>query len=231
MCGIVAYTGSRPALPVLLSGLKRLEYRGYDSAGIAVEIPDAIAIRKSKGKVSELVNLLADEPTLESSTTGIAHTRWATHGPPTTENAHPHAGGKNSIALVHNGIIENHRSLREKLTAAGYTFISQTDTEVLAHLVDSLYQDNLLEAVTAALKEVEGTFGIAAMARAEPGTLVVARRGSPIVLGLGEKETIVASDATAIIKHTRQVIYHDDNDIAIIRGSEVDLRTLDAGFV
>ena len=231
MCGIVAYTGSRPALPVLLSGLKRLEYRGYDSAGIAVEIPDAIAIRKSKGKVSELVNLLADEPTLESSTTGIAHTRWATHGPPTTENAHPHAGGKNSIALVHNGIIENHRSLREKLTAAGYTFISQTDTEVLAHLVDSLYQDNLLEAVTAALKEVEGTFGIAAMARAEPGTLVVARRGSPIVLGLGEKETIVASDATAIIKHTRQVIYLDDNDIAIIRGSEVDIRTLDAGSV
>ncbi len=231
MCGIVAYTGSRPALPVLLSGLKRLEYRGYDSAGIAVETPDAIAIRKAKGKVSELVNLLGENNSLESSTCGIAHTRWATHGPPTTENAHPHAGGKNNIALVHNGIIENHRALRAKLTAAGYTFLSETDTEVLAHLVDSLYQGNLVEAVTTALKEVEGTFGIAAMAHAEPGTLVVARRGSPIVLGLGEKETIVASDASAIIKHTRQAIYLDDNDIAIIKGSEVDIRTLDAGSV
>ena len=231
MCGIVAYSGSRPALPVLLSGLKRLEYRGYDSAGIAVETTDRIAIRKAKGKVSELVNLLEDEPALEASTCGIAHTRWATHGPPTTANAHPHAGGKNSIALVHNGIIENHRSLREKLTNAGYTFLSETDTEVLAHLVDSLYTGNLTEAVTAALREIEGTFGIAVMAHAQPGTLVVARRGSPIVLGLGEKETIVASDASAIIKHTRQAIYLDDNDIATIKGSDVDIRALDSGPV
>ena len=231
MCGIVAYSGSRPALPVLLSGLKRLEYRGYDSAGIAVETTDQIAIRKAKGKVSELVSLLEDSSDLETSTCGIAHTRWATHGPPTTENAHPHAGGKNGIALVHNGIIENHRPLREKLTNAGYIFLSETDTEVLAHLVDSLYTGNLTEAVTAALREVEGTFGIAAMAHAQPGTLVVARRGSPIVLGLGEKETIVASDASAIIKHTRQAIYLDDNDIATIKGSDVDIRALDAGPV
>lgn len=231
MCGIVAYSGSRPALPVLLSGLKRLEYRGYDSAGIAVETADQIAIRKAKGKVSELVNLLEDSPDLETSTCGIAHTRWATHGPPTTENAHPHAGGKNGIALVHNGIIENHRPLREKLTNAGYIFLSETDTEVLAHLVDSLYSGNLTEAVTTALREVEGTFGIAVMAHAQPGTLVVARRGSPIVLGLGENETIVASDASAIIKHTRQAIYLDDNDIATIKGSDVDIRALDAGPV
>ncbi len=231
MCGIVAYSGARPALPVLLSGLKRLEYRGYDSAGIAVATPDEITICKAKGKVSELVNLLGENSPLESSTTGIAHTRWATHGPPTQENAHPHAGGKNGIALVHNGIIENHRALRNKLTAAGYTFLSETDTEVLAHLVDSLYQGNLTEAVTTALKEVDGTFGIAAMAHAEPGTLVVARRGSPIVLGLGDKETIVASDASAIIKHTRQAIYLDDNDIATINGSELDIRTLDSGTV
>ncbi len=231
MCGIVAYSGSRPALPVLLSGLKRLEYRGYDSAGVAVATPTDITIRKAKGKVSELVNLLSEESSLESSTTGIAHTRWATHGPPTQENAHPHAGGKNGIALVHNGIIENHRALRDKLKADGYTFLSETDTEVLAHLVDSLYQGNLTEAVIAALKEVEGTFGIAAMAHAEPGTLVVARRGSPIVLGLGEKETIVASDASAIIKHTRQAIYLDDNDIATINGSDLDIRTLDSGTV
>ena len=231
MCGIVAYSGSRPALPVLLSGLKRFEYRGYDSAGIAVETADQIAIRKAKGKVSELVNLLEDSPDLETSTCGIAHTRWATHGPPTTENAHPHAGGKNGIALVHNGIIENHRPLREKLTNAGYIFLSETDTEVLAHLVDSLYSGNLTEAVTTALREVEGTFGIAVMAHAQPGTLVVARRGSPIVLGLGENETIVASDASAIIKHTRQAIYLDDNDIATIKGSDVDIRALDAGPV
>ena len=231
MCGIVAYSGSRPALPVLLSGLKRLEYRGYDSAGIAVAAPDAIAIRKAKGKVSELVNLLGENNELESSTCGIAHTRWATHGPPTQENAHPHAGGKNGVALVHNGIIENHRALRAKLTAAGYVFLSETDTEVLAHLVDSLYEGNLTEAVTIALREVEGTFGIAAMAHAEPGTLVVARRGSPIVLGLGENETIVASDASAIIKHTRQAIYLDDNDIACIKGGELDIRTLDSGPV
>ena len=231
MCGIVAYSGSRPALPVLLSGLKRLEYRGYDSAGIAVAAPDAIAIRKAKGKVSELVNLLGENNELESSTCGIAHTRWATHGPPTQENAHPHAGGKNGVALVHNGIIENHRALRATLTAPGYVFLSETDTEVLAHLVDSLYEGNLTEAVTIALREVEGTFGIAAMAHAEPGTLVVARRGSPIVLGLGENETIVASDASAIIKHTRQAIYLDDNDIACIKGGELDIRTLDSGPV
>ncbi len=231
MCGIVAYSGPRPALPVLLSGLKRLEYRGYDSAGIAVQTPDHLAIRKAKGKVSELVNLLDGDTALETSTCGIAHTRWATHGPPTTANAHPHAGGKNGIALVHNGIIENHRALREKLSNSGYTFLSETDTEVLAHLVDSLYTGNLTEAVTAALREVEGTFGIAAMAHAQPGTLVVARRGSPIVLGLGEKETIVASDASAIIKHTRQAIYLDDNDIATIKGSDVDIRALDSGPV
>ncbi len=222
MCGIVAYTGYRPALPILLSGLKRLEYRGYDSAGIAVSSPDGISIRKAKGKVSELVNFIGEASPLENSTTVIAHTRWATHGPPTRENAHPHAGGGNRIALVHNGIIENHRALREKLTTAGYTFLSETDTEVLAHLVDSLYQGDLTQAVTVALKEVEGTFGISAMAHEEPSRLVVARRGSPIVLGLGEKETIVASDASAIIAHTRQAIYLDDNDIATIKGSDLD---------
>ena len=232
MCGIVAYTGICPALPILISGLKRLEYRGYDSAGIAVETKDQIVIRKSKGKVKELSGLLGeDETDLAESNCGIAHTRWATHGPPTTENAHPHAGGKNGIALVHNGIIENHRALRDKLTAAGYLFLSETDTEVLAHLVDSHYQGGLLDAVIAALKEVEGTFGIACMVHAEPGTLIVARRGSPIVLGVGENGTIVASDASAIIKHTRQAIYLDDNDVAQIKGSELDIRSLDAGSV
>lgn len=232
MCGIVAYSGSRPALPVLLSGLKRLEYRGYDSSGVAVENGGEIVIRKAKGKVSELVDLLeSDRQKLKGSTCGIAHTRWATHGPPTTRNAHPHSGGKSRIALVHNGIIENHRALRDRLSKEGYEFLSETDTEVLAHLVDSCYDGDLLAAVTAALKEVAGTFGIACMSEPEPGKLVVARRGSPIVLGLGEGETIVASDASAIIKHTRQAIYLDDNDIACIEGSNLDIRTLDSGPV
>lgn len=229
MCGIVAYTGTRPAVPVLINGLKRLEYRGYDSAGIAVDASGSIFIRKSEGKVNDLAGLLGeDDAVLSAATTGIAHTRWATHGPPTTANAHPHAGGKNGIALVHNGIIENHRALRERLIAEGYTFLSETDTEVLAHLVDSLYEGDLLKAVTAALHEIEGTFGIACLVDSEPGTLIVARRGSPIVIGLGENETVVASDASAIIKHTRQVVYLDDNDVAKIHHGDVDIRSLDA---
>lgn len=231
MCGIVAYSGSRNALPVLLGGLKKLEYRGYDSSGIALNDNGQITIRKRQGKVSELISMLDSDSTLEQATCGIAHTRWATHGPPTTENAHPHAGGKGDLALVHNGIIENHRSLREKLTAAGYVFCSETDTEVLAHLVDFHHKGKLLDAVISALREVEGTFGIAAMSRHEPGVLVVARRGSPIVLGLGREETIVASDASAIIKHTRQAIYLDDNDIALIQGNDVEIQALDAGPV
>jgi len=229
MCGIVAYTGPRSAVPVLLNGLKRLEYRGYDSAGIAVESSGKITIRKSEGKVSELANLFTEtDSEFSKATCGIAHTRWATHGPPTTINAHPHAGGKNGIALVHNGIIENHRALRATLEGKGYSFVSETDSEVLAHLVDSIYEGNLLEAVTQALKEIEGTYGIACVSEREPGVLVVARRGSPIVIGLGDGETIVASDASAIIKHTRQAVYLDDNDIARIEAGEVDIRSMDA---
>ena len=230
MCGIVAYSGLRPAVPVLLNGLKRLEYRGYDSAGIAVHGDDAIIIEKKEGKVSSLAEEVANSghgDDLEGATCGIAHTRWATHGPPTSINAHPHASS-GQVALVHNGIIENHRALRERLTAAGYEFISETDTEVLVHLVASLYEGDLLKAVTTALKEVEGTFGIAAVAKDEPGVLIVARRGSPIVIGLGESETVVASDASAIIKHTRQAVYLDDNDVARIEGGEVEIRSLDA---
>jgi glucosamine--fructose-6-phosphate aminotransferase (isomerizing) len=230
MCGIVAYSGLRPAVPVLLNGLKRLEYRGYDSAGIAVHGAGALLVEKKEGKVSALVEALAKSnhgDDLEGATCGIAHTRWATHGPPTTVNAHPHVSS-GRVALVHNGIIENHRALRERLIAAGFEFLSETDTEVLAHLVASLYEGDLSKAVTAALLEVEGTFGIAAIAVDEPGVLVVARRGSPIVIGLGETETVVASDASAIIQHTRQALYLDDNDVARIEGGEVEIRSLDA---
>ena len=232
MCGIVGYTGNKAAVPVLVNGLKRLEYRGYDSAGLAIDTPTGILVEKAKGKVSELTNLLAEhqeDSPIHKSQAGIAHTRWATHGPPTTENAHPHASSR--IALVHNGIIENYKSLKGKLEAQGYNFLSQTDTEVLALLVDSHYDGDLFQALSSALKEVEGTFGVACMAKDEPGVLIVARRGSPIVLGVGENETIVASDASAIIKHTRQAIYLDDNDIAKIKGGDIDIRSLDAGVV
>ena len=230
MCGIVGYTGSRPAVPVLLNGLKRLEYRGYDSAGVAVQTGTGVVVEKREGKVLGLAEMLAEreeENNLEAATCGIAHTRWATHGPPTRANAHPHASG-DRIALVHNGIIENHTALREDLRTEGYEFLSETDTEVLVHLVDRFYEGNLLEAVTKTLRKVEGTFGIACICRDEPGVLVVARRGSPIVIGLGEDETIVASDASAIIAHTRQAVYLDDNDIARIERGEVDIRSLDA---
>jgi len=206
-----------------------LEYRGYDSAGIAVEVDGEIKVRKSEGKVAVLSDLIAEEEELLSgSTCGIAHTRWATHGPPTTVNAHPHGSEKNGVVLVHNGIIENHRNLRERLKGEGYEFASKTDTEVLVHLVDYYYKGDLADALANALKEVEGTFGVACLAKSEPGVLVVARRGSPIVIGLNGTETVVASDASAIITHTRQAVYLDDNDIAKIKDGNVDIRSLDA---
>ena len=234
MCGIVGYSGKRAAMPVLISGLKKLEYRGYDSSGIALALGDKILVSKQSGKVASLTDFINNDPAkerLSDATCGIAHTRWATHGPPTTNNAHPHQGPLGRIALVHNGIIENHNTLRDRFKAEGNVFTSETDYEVLAHLIESYYEGNLLESVTKALKEVEGTFGITAMATDEPGVLVVARRGSPIVLGLGKDETIIASDASAIITYTRQAIYLDDNDIARIEGSKVDILSLDSGAV
>lgn len=232
MCGIVGYTGKRAAMPVLISGLKKLEYRGYDSAGVAVTAENGILVRKQSGKVSGLSDLVKDEAQLlNQAHSGIAHTRWATHGPPTTLNAHPHEGNESRVVLVHNGIIENHNSLRDRFKANGHTFKSETDSEVLAHLVESNYKGDLLDAVKVSLKEVEGTYGITCMVKDEPGVLVVARSGSPIVLGIGEDETIVASDASAIITYTRQAIYLDDNDIARIEGSKVDIQSLDSGSV
>ena len=230
MCGIVGYSGLRPALPVLLNGLKRLEYRGYDSAGVALQADGALIVEKREGKVAGLAEAIGESAmaeALEGATCGIAHTRWATHGPPTRANAHPHVSGSR-LALVHNGIVENHVTLRERLKGEGYQFVSETDTEVLVHLLDLHYEGNLLEALTSTLQEVQGTFGIACVVADEPGVVVVARRGSPIVIGLGEEETIVASDASAIIKHTRQALYLDDNDVARIEGGEVDIRSLDA---
>jgi glucosamine--fructose-6-phosphate aminotransferase (isomerizing) len=236
MCGIVGYSGKKSASPILLNGLKRLEYRGYDSAGLALVSENGILVEKREGKVANLVEQVGkceDQNTIENAHTGIAHTRWATHGPPTTVNAHPHAARPsgqdgNRVVLVHNGIIENYKALKAKLEADGRQFFSETDTEVLAHLVDSHYEGNLLEAVTSALNHVEGTFGIACIAHDEPDVIVVARRGSPIVIGVGSDETLIASDAAAILRYTRQVIYLDDNDVARIEGAQVDIRSLDS---
>ncbi|MDP0492276.1 MAG: glutamine--fructose-6-phosphate transaminase (isomerizing) [Verrucomicrobiota bacterium JB023] len=240
MCGIVGYTGKKSAAPILLNGLRRLEYRGYDSAGLALSTEAGIRVEKSEGKVAKLAEILGDyeeTPGLGDALTGIAHTRWATHGPPTTINAHPHGacppGGGEAprVVLVHNGIIENYKTLKVLLEGEGRTLASETDTEVLAHLVDSYYEGDLQQAMTKALAKVTGTFGIVCMAKDEPGVLLVARRGSPIVIGLGEDETLVASDAAAILRHTRQVVYLDDNDIARIEGAEVEIRSLDTGPV
>jgi glutamine---fructose-6-phosphate transaminase (isomerizing) len=217
MCGIVGYIGFKDATPILLDGLKRLEYRGYDSAGIAVMSDARIDVLKRAGKVSDLENLISAR-TLPFATIGIAHTRWATHGEPTDINAHPHFDHTGTIALIHNGIIENYSAIRQRLQQDGVRFKTETDTESLVQLISAMYDitGDLKEAVRLALNEVDGTFGIAVISSREPGVLIAARRGSPLVLGINENEFFVASDATAIVEHTRLVIYLEDNNIAVL---------------
>ncbi len=227
MCGIVGYVGKADAVPLLLEGLKRLEYRGYDSAGVAVQNGKGIDIRKCAGKIANLERLVATTPA--RGTTGIAHTRWATHGAPNQTNAHPHTDCAGHIALVHNGIIENCDVLRTKLEELGHTFRTETDTEVLSHLVEETFEGNLEQAVAAALTQVEGTFGIAVMSTQDPDKVVVARRAAPLLLGIGEngdRATWVASDVAAILGHTRQVVYLDDDEIAILRDGSYEMLDL-----
>jgi len=214
MCGIVAYLGQRDALPILIEGLKRLEYRGYDSAGVAVIRGGRLLIRRAVGRIAALEEKIG--PDLAGATIGMAHTRWATHGAPTEINAHPHCDASGRLALVHNGIIENYRTLRAFLESHNISLESQTDTEVLAKLIGYFYDGSLEEAVRQALREVRGTFGIAAMHLAEPDTIVAARRGSPLIIGVGQAEYLVASDAAAIIQHTPQVIYLADDEVATV---------------
>ncbi len=214
MCGIVGYVGRREAAPILLEGLARLEYRGYDSAGVAVQNGCGIVIRKLAGRIQGLRTLLNDQPT--HGECGVGHTRWATHGAPTVTNAHPHTDCSGRIAVVHNGIIENADLLRAKLERNGHKFVTETDTEVLSHLIEEAPGDALEERVIAALQQVEGTYGLAIMDSAEPGKIVAARRGSPVLLGVGDNEHFVASDASAVIEHTRSVVYLDDGDIATV---------------
>ena len=214
MCGIVGYVGRREASPILLEGLARLEYRGYDSAGIAIQNGRGIVVRKLAGRIQGLRSLVAEQPVHGES--GVGHTRWATHGAPTETNAHPHTDCSGRIAVVHNGIIENADLLRARLERSGHTFVTETDTEVLGHLIEEADGDTLEDRVTAALRLVEGTYGIAVMDSAEPGKIVAARRGSPVLLGVGDNEHFIASDASAVIEHTRSVVYLDDGDVATV---------------
>ncbi len=216
MCGIVAYVGHRTCLPILVEGLKRLEYRGYDSAGVAVQTDAGLKVVKAAGKIRELEARLAKNPLI--GTAGIAHTRWATHGAPNDVNAHPHTDTHGRVALVHNGIIENYAVLKSALEAEGHVFRTETDTEVLTHLVEKYLNRGLsLErAVGAALADVEGTYGIAVMSAGEPGTVVGARKGSPLVVGIADGEYFLASDVAPIVEHTRQVVYLDDGEMAVL---------------
>ena len=231
MCGIVGFTSrTRSAVAPLINGLRRLEYRGYDSAGMALESPDGLQVYKCKGKVAELAKLLEknlDETQKKACTIGIAHTRWATHGLPTEVNAHPQLADGGRLALVHNGIIENYAPLRAQLERRGCVFVSQTDTEVLAHLIATFDKGDFLSAVTQALRQIRGTYGIAVLSCRHPGEMIVARCGSPLVIGIGEDAIIAASDVSAIVEHTRQVIYLDDGDVARITPEGVNVYTLD----
>ncbi|HYT05343.1 MAG TPA: glutamine--fructose-6-phosphate transaminase (isomerizing) [Gemmatimonadales bacterium] len=214
MCGIVGYVGSRDAVPVLLDALTRLEYRGYDSAGLAVSNGRGVETRKLAGRIAGLRELLARAPV--GGACGIGHTRWATHGAPSERNAHPHHDCTGTLALVHNGIVENADLLRARLQQTGHRFATDTDTETLAHLIEDAPGATLEERVIRALPHVEGTYGLAVIAEADPGKIVVARRGSPLLIGVGEGEYLVASDANAVLPHTRSVVYLDDGDIAVV---------------
>jgi glucosamine--fructose-6-phosphate aminotransferase (isomerizing) len=224
MCGIIGYVGPRPAAQLLLDGLKRMEYRGYDSAGLAVVNGHGLVIEKAAGKLGQLEDKVKNR--LPEGTLGIGHTRWATHGAPTTGNAHPHTDQKGRIALIHNGIIENAGAIRTLLQKRGHTFRSETDTEVLAHLIGTLYQGDLEEAVAAALREVDGAYGIAVVSADEPDTIVAARKGSPLIVGVGEGEFFVASDAAALLEHTRSVIYLDDGEMVVLNRTGYRVRDL-----
>jgi glutamine---fructose-6-phosphate transaminase (isomerizing) len=214
MCGIVGYVGPRQATPLLIEGLKRLEYRGYDSAGVAVIADGKLIVQKAAGKIATLESQLNGN--LMNGLTGIAHTRWATHGAPTTRNAHPHTDCTGVVAVVHNGIIENSTALKTMLVERGHKFTSDTDTEVIAHLIEQFYQSSLEEAVAAALRELEGAYGIAVLSSKEPGTIVAARKGSPLLVGVGDGENFVASDPSAVLAHTRSVIYLDEGEMAVV---------------
>ena len=227
MCGIVGYIGDKRAAPILINGIKRLEYRGYDSSGISIIENNRLLSEKSVGFVSELEKKVDGK--FNEGTVGIVHTRWATHGAPTIENAHPHLDCTGKISVVHNGIIENYNYLRSKLKSEGHTFKSETDSEVVAHLIESYFEGTLEDAVRLALKDIDGAYGLAIICQDDPGKLIAARRGSPLIIGIGKGEHYVTSDVAATLEYTKEVVYLDDNEIAIL--TKDTMRTIDVDNV
>jgi glucosamine--fructose-6-phosphate aminotransferase (isomerizing) len=228
MCGIVGYIGYREAYPILIKGLQRLEYRGYDSAGIALLNDNKLIVYKTRGKVSDLIHSVEDKDI--SGTIGIAHTRWATHGEPNNVNAHPHCSQSEELAIVHNGIIENYAVLKQGLIEHGYTFSSETDTEVLVQLIEYVKRKNHVDLPTAvqlALNQIVGAYAIAVIEKGHPDIIVAARKGSPLVVGVGDNEYFLASDATPIIEFTHKVVYVGEEEIVVLqRGNELKIKTI-----
>jgi glucosamine--fructose-6-phosphate aminotransferase (isomerizing) len=229
MCGIVGYIGNREAYPILMKGLQRLEYRGYDSAGVAmINAAGTMNVFKKKGKVSDLSDFAKGQDI--SGNIGIGHTRWATHGEPNDVNSHPHYSQSGDLVMIHNGIIENYAAIKEGLTKRGHTFKSQTDTEVLIHLIEDIKKSENMKtghAVLAALNQIIGAYALVVLDKNDPDTLIAAKKGSPMVIGIGEDEFFIASDASPIVEYTKNVVYLNDEQVAIIRrGQEVKLRTI-----
>jgi len=230
MCGIVAYIGGREAYPIIIKGLKRLEYRGYDSAGVALIDDQNLKVYKTKGKVADLESVVANQSVMGNL--GMGHTRWATHGEPNDENAHPHLSQSGNLAVIHNGIIENYATIKEALVARGHVFLSDTDTEVLIHLIEDIQENEKIsidDAVRVALNQVVGAYAIVILVKNEPAKLIAARKGSPLVVGLGEVEGefFMASDATPIVEYTKNVIYLNDGEIAVVKNKELSIKTID----
>src|SRR5512138_1601528 len=222
MCGIVGYVGPKACVDIIVSGLRKLEYRGYDSAGVAVVGGGALSVARSKGKLKNLVQALAEKPL--AGCTGIGHTRWATHGRPSDENAHPHS--YKGVAVVHNGIIENHLELKASLGAKGHKFASETDTEIFAHLISDALEagaPDLASAVRSALNQVNGTYAIAVVSAKRPDEIVAAKNASPLVVGFGQGESFLASDVPAILEHTRDVVYLEEGELALLRADGISL--------
>lgn len=229
MCGIVGYIGKRNSQEILLEGLKKLEYRGYDSAGVAVYTADGLQIKKAKGRIANLESKLDETPLTGS--VGIGHTRWATHGKPSDVNSHPHTDNSMKFSVVHNGIIENYISLKEELTAKGHKFVSETDTEVISHLIADLYEGDILKAVQKAVKHMTGAFALGVLTEYEPDRLVAVRQASPLIIGIGEGENFIGSDIPAILEYTRNVFILNDGEMALLTRDGVELMTLEGNFI
>ncbi|MDR6554870.1 glutamine--fructose-6-phosphate transaminase (isomerizing) [Paenibacillus qinlingensis] len=229
MCGIVGYIGKRNSQEILLDGLKKLEYRGYDSAGVAVYTADGLQIKKAKGRIANLESKLGETPL--NGSVGIGHTRWATHGKPSDVNSHPHTDNSLKFSVVHNGIIENYITLKEELIAKGHVFVSETDTEVISHLVASLYEGDILKAVQKAVKHMTGAFALGVLTEFEPDRLVAVRQASPLIIGIGEGENFIGSDIPAILEYTRNVFILNDGEMALLTRDSVELMTLEGNFI